>query len=89
TEDASVQASVREAVGDMVHFLKKTSETFFDEPEDEVIENKGIPDELPKPSSSRRVPSEAEVDSNWTEKEEAVSKKKWRKRRWFKKMLGK
>jgi hypothetical protein len=72
---------------------EKRKELFHDEQHDDEsveIKVKVIPDELPQSSrpKSRRSIAEAEVESDWTEREEAASKKKWRKRRWFRNMVG-
>ena len=82
-EEESVASQGAKTFSDIVDFVKtRTNEFFEDENDDDSVERK-IPDKLPKASPRRHTPEETEA-STFTEE----PTKKWRKRRWFQKLLG-
>jgi hypothetical protein len=86
-DEESIASQGAKAFSDIVEFVKtRTNEFFEDENDDETPETKEtkIPDKLPRSSSRRTVQEDDGEVSTFTEE----PTKKWRKRRWFKKLLG-
>lgn len=101
-DDASAASASVQAVNKIVNYFKNEnnpdapgateqdlfSDESMDYEEDNSVEMR-IPDSLPHSTpADARGKDEAEVESGWTQEEEAVSKKKWRKRKWLRKLVG-
>jgi hypothetical protein len=91
-EQTSVASARLQPISELVHFFQTKSKEFFDKEASGIDTNESfeyppasrIPESLPK-SQSRQI--EAEVESSICNAE-AVSKEKYKKRKWFRRLLG-